>query len=243
MEKIANYIKSGKGNGLLFLLASAVLVTIFILLMMKHVYSEFRPKVISGVSEILPVTIENGKVVQPTGVYKRVEIRFDESNSPNSVFPVVVDTRAEVSELPKDKSGLFIMTDALYLIAPNEIKKVSLTDGVWNIEKVEGIIDYFSNMISFVASGFIIIVLFILNLLKTFAAALISKWGCEYLYKKEQKNLGLFMRMNAIFISLIELMSVIMGYYIGIRVGWFSEILMATLFSFFVINKNKKFQN
>jgi len=237
MEKIVNYVKSGKGNGLIFLLATAVLGTIFMLLILKQVYSDFRPKVVANISEILPITVENGKVVQPLDVYKRVEIKLDELNSENSVFPIVLDTKEAVSELPKEKTGLFVMRDIIYLITPNEIKRINLKDGTWTTESIGEFLDYFSNMISFVVAGVMIVVFFVFALLKTLAAAFISKWGVEYFYKKEQNNWGVFMRLNALLISFIELFSIVIGYYIGIRVGWLGEILLAVLFSLTIFNK------
>lgn len=46
MEKIKLYIRRGKGIGLLFLLASAVLATMFLMISLKSAYTEIKPEVV-----------------------------------------------------------------------------------------------------------------------------------------------------------------------------------------------------
>lgn len=61
MEKIKLYIRRGKGIGLLFLLASAVLATMFLMISLKSAYTEIKPEVVLVANEFLPITVKGGK--------------------------------------------------------------------------------------------------------------------------------------------------------------------------------------
>lgn len=76
MEKIKLYIRRGKGIGLLFLLASAVLATMFLMISLKSAYTEIKPEVVLVANEFLPITVKGGKIVEPANAYKRIELDF-----------------------------------------------------------------------------------------------------------------------------------------------------------------------
>lgn len=243
MEKIVNYIKFGKGNGLLFLLATTVLITIFWLLFFKQFYNDFRPQLISVAEQITPITVQDGRIVKPEDTYKRLELKIGDDTSSDSIFPVVLDTREPVSELPKEKVGLFIMSDVVYLIAPTEIKKVTLKDGVWTLQSVEEFLNYFSGVISMVISVVMIAVLFGLMLIKTLIAAALGKWAVKKFSKIENINFDTFMRLGALLLCAIEIVCVGLVFFMGLHVGWLLQVLIAILFIFLFFNKDRKLQN
>ena len=243
MEKIVNYIKFGKGNGLLFLLATTVLITIFWLLFFKQFYNDFRPQLISVAEQITPITVQNGHIVKPEDTYKRLELKIGDDTNSDSIFPVVLDTREPVSELPKEKIGLFIMSDVVYLIAPTEIKKVSLKDGVWTLQSVEEFLNYFSGVISMVISVVMITVLFGMMLIKTLLASALGKWAVEKFAKVENLSFDMFMRLSALVICLIEVGCIGLVFFMGVHIGWLLQVLIATLCIFFFFNKERNLQN
>ena len=116
MEKIKLYIRRGKGIGLLFLLASAVLATMFLMISLKSAYTEIKPEVVLVANEFLPITVKGGKIVEPANAYKRIELDFGGKGEKKDLFPVVLDTRNEVSSVPTEPQGLFITTDTVYAV-------------------------------------------------------------------------------------------------------------------------------
>ena len=57
MEKFVNYVRNGKGIGLLFMLAASVVVTIVMLLVAKNFYGEMRPQALIVANDFLPITV------------------------------------------------------------------------------------------------------------------------------------------------------------------------------------------
>ena len=149
MEKIRTYIKKGKGLGFLFLLASAVVMTIFMMFILKQTYSEMRPKVMLVADEILPITVSQGKITNPVDTYKRLDIQLGDKEE-SDIFPVVLDTRNEAAELPKAKMGLFIMSDVIYWVMEDQVKRYPLRDGEMTKPVLEEKLDTILGMFSLV---------------------------------------------------------------------------------------------
>ena len=144
MEKIKLYIRRGKGIGLLFLLASAVLATMFLMISLKSAYTEIKPEVVLVANEFLPITVKGGKIVEPANAYKRIELDFGGKGEKKDLFPVVLDTRNEVSSVPTEPQGLFITTDTVYAVTADQIRRLNLQtqqDGVLTKENFAEIMD------------------------------------------------------------------------------------------------------
>jgi hypothetical protein len=73
MKKIVTYIKQGKGTGLLFLLAGAVIMTLFFIIPAKEMVKDIEPKIMLVAKDFLPITIENKKITTPTDTYKKLD--------------------------------------------------------------------------------------------------------------------------------------------------------------------------
>lgn len=244
MKKIVNYIWSGKGNGLLFLLATAVLMAIVVLFVFKFAYVDgLRPKVLSAVGEILPITIENGRVVQPVDSYKRVDISLETWNGNAFVFPIVLDTKSVESTLPQEKLGLFVFKDLAYLITPQEIKKMHLDDNVWNLEFVTEFLDYMFNALSFMFSIVYIGVSFVFVLLKTLVVAVVNRFLVQRLEKSNEFEFGVYMRLAAISVSLMELFMLGLKFITGVVVGNVSQVILLIVLTYLYISRRVKVQD
>lgn len=224
MEKIKTYIKNGKGLGFLFLLAAAVVMTIFMMFILKQTYSEMRPQIMSAADEILPITVSGGKIVAPQDVYKRVDIRFGEDNANTEVFPVVLDTKGENAELPKAKMGLFIMQDVIYWIMDNEVKRFSLQDGDITKSVLEEKLDAVLGVFSLAISIVLVLMLFAFSLVE---AVILAGLGRIFLkmYKAENKfSFDVLMRLSAVMIAIIEIISLIFVLF-GMPILWGYQFL------------------
>ena len=76
MEKLKNYILNGKGMGLLFLLASAVVMAVVSMFIFRSIYQDVKPSVILVAQDVLPVTIKNKEIVEPQNMYKKLSINI-----------------------------------------------------------------------------------------------------------------------------------------------------------------------
>jgi len=205
MEKIKAYIKTGKGLGLLFLLAASVLMTLFMMFFLKQAYSELRPQIMLVADEMLPITVSGGKVVAPQDVYKRVDIKIGNGGEDAGVFPVVLDTKSNADELPKAKAGLFIMKNVMYLLNDEEVKRVPLRDGELTKSVMEEKLNALAGMLSLIISVVLILMLFGFSLLEAVIAA---GFGCIFLKTVKADKLLSFdglMRLSAVVVSFIEI--------------------------------------
>ena len=240
MGKIANYIKNGRGNGLLFILAAAVLMTMIFMFEVKDIYKEVEPQIIKAAEDILPVTVENGKIVNPVDVYKQTAIQIGEENGLKALFPIVLDTREEVSQVPTEKSGLFIMRDIVYVVSENKIERMQLQDGVLDVAKAQEYLDYFMGLMSVISSLVCVLVLYIVVLVRALITA-----GCGVLSLKAMKKPELFsfsalMRASAIFVATVEIICFILSSAGGLALSGFSKLFLEILFMWLYLSKEVK---
>lgn len=228
MEKIRNYIKNGKGLGFLFLLASAVVMTIFVVFILKQTYTELRPQMMLVADEILPITVREGKIVQPQDVYKRVDIRLGNDENQAEVFPVVLDTKGENAELPKAKMGLFIMKDVIYWIMENEVKRFSLQDGEMTKPALEKTVDAILGVFSLIVAVVLIVMLFVFSLIETVILAVFGSLFLKACKIDNKFSFDALMRLSAVMVAIISLVGLILSLF-GLPIMWIYQFLAALL--------------
>lgn len=239
MEKIKNYIKNGRGLGFLFLMTASVLMTMGIMFALKSVYGQIRPQIMLVADEILPINVQAGKIVSPENVYKRVDINFGESDGKVEIFPVVLDTKSEASDMPKAEMGLFLMRDVAYLIMQDEVRRIQLHDGEINKPLLEEKLDYFLGLSSLIMSVMMVAIIFIFSLIKSLILALLSG-----IILKAQQASSLFsfeaqMRLCAVVVASIETVCFLFSL-VGLPVVWFYQfVIEMVLVSLYVVKESK----
>jgi len=211
MQRIKSYIISGKGLGFLFLLAAAVLVTMFMMFILKQTYNEVRPQVMLVADEILPITVSGGKIVVPQDVYKRVDIKFGDHEEQSEVFPVVLDTKSENAELPKAKMGLFIMKDVIYWVMEDEVKRYPLHDGEMTKPVLEEKLDTILGMFSLVCSLILILVLFGFSLIEAVVLAGLGGFFLKMNKADDKFSFETRMRLSAVIVAAVEIIGCILS--------------------------------
>ncbi|MBP3688121.1 MAG: DUF1189 family protein [Alphaproteobacteria bacterium] len=204
MLQIINYIKKGKGVGLLIVLAAAVLSTIILMLSGRYVYSQARPQIMLIAQDFLPITVKDGKVVNPVGTYKRNDLGF---GKPGGVFPIVLDTREEISQLPTAKQGLFLMRDKIYTVSPTQKRIFTWEDGVWDTERFETVLDYFSGIVFGILAIIGAAVFFLMYLFKTWLVSVLGLIGVKVMKKDEIFDFSVLMRLSAVLVCVMEIIS------------------------------------
>jgi len=240
MEKFINYIKNGKGNGLIFLLAAAVLVTIFFVFMIKQLYTDIRPRILLAAEDLLPISVEGGKIISPVDTYKTLELKLDEKDKDS--FLVVLDTKSEHIDISTNKSGLFITKDMLYLVTPNEVKKVTLVDGVFDMPRFTDMMNQAAGAFSLVLSVVCVGVLFLVFLVKTLIVAGLGK----LIYKAENKertiDFSVLMRMGAVLVAGVEFLFFAIGFAGGYMLSGMVRLVIEVLFIWLLFKKNPDLQ-
>lgn len=240
MNKIVNYIRQGKGQGLIFLLAAAVLVTIFAVTFIKYQYNEFRPQIISAMDEMLPITVQNGQIVSPKDTYKKIDLKVSEDDSSDVSVSLVLDTRENAAEISPNAYSLYFMKDKFYIVSPNKIERQPLSDGVWDKQKAEDVLDYFVGALWLTVSLVMLAVLFLVFLIKTLVVVLFGKIAFKIFHKSGMFDFSSCMRLGAIIVAVIEVLSLMLGMFVPIN--GLQRLLIEVVLILVFINKGKVFE-
>jgi len=240
MNKIVNYIRQGKGKGLLFLLAAAVLMTIFTVSFVKYQYNAFRPQLISAMNEMLPITVKNGQIVSPENTYKKVDLKLGEEEASDVMFSLILDTRVSESEISPKEYGLYFTKDKFYIVSPNKVERRPLSDGVWDKQKAEELLDYFVGALWLTVSLVMLTVLFLVFLIKTLIVVLLGKISFKIFQKKEAFDFSSFMRLSAIVVAVIETLSLMFG--MVMPISGMQRLLVEIVVTLVVVSKGKIFE-
>jgi hypothetical protein len=237
MKKIATYIKQGKGTGLLFLLAGAVVMTLFFIIPTKEMIRDIEPKVMLVAKDFLPITIENQKITSPIDTYKRLDVDLSFDNSEKDLFPVVLDTKNQNPDLTSEKLGLFITKDAIFAKTNTNLKRIEYIDGTYDINTFNQLYNQIMGKISLIAS-LVFIGFFFINLL---IKAIIISLACLVISKiLKQKNLltfPSFMRLSSIIIAILEIINIIIISVFSIPTTGLHILLLGIILAFLYLQK------
>ncbi len=243
MNKLMNYIKNGKGIGVLFIMAAAVVMTLAMMIMFKDVYAALQPQAELIAEDILPLTVKNHKIVNPAKTYKRFSLTLGDDKDKFS-FPVIFDTRAETSEMPRAKQGLYIMTDAVYMVAPTQIRRFDYqNDGIIDKAAFKTLTDYITNTVFIIISIIFIVIYFIAGLFKAWIAALIASFGQKFILGEKRFNMETLMRLSSVATACIELLVFALFNASGKGLPFMQFILLVLLAEAVFLYKEKQPEN
>lgn len=235
MNKIVYYVLRGKGIGLMFLLASSVMIASIYLCMFKLACNDFKPAVMLVAEEVLPIKVEKGQIVEPSNVYKETGIKIDEDKEKKDEIKVVLDTREDVV-YDKFDNGIYITKDSFVAAFNQSVKKVGLSDGVHDVEKFKGWLDGYLVVLSVVLSIMIIVFSFVLSLIKSLVAMLLMKWVVKTKFEGALDKNQL-MRLCAIVVAGFEILSVVLSLGLNIYISGFVFYLLILACIFIVADK------
>lgn len=236
MEQIINYIKNGKGIGALIILAAAVLSTITLMITTRHFYNQVHPQIMLVAQDFLPITVEGGKIVNPVNIHKRIELNLGKNNE---VFPIVLDTRQEVSQTPTEKQGLFMMRDKIYAFSPTQMRIFNWEDGIWNKQTFDTFLDYFVGIVFGVMAIICTIMLFLVYLFETWVVSVLGLLGVKVMKKTAFFNFLTLMRLSALLIAVMEVISSILNILLAFSIpGKMILILALILEGLFIGREN-----
>ncbi|MDY2829759.1 MAG: DUF1189 family protein [Alphaproteobacteria bacterium] len=154
MKKLSNYIFNGKGFGVLALFILALIVGGVFGLALKEIGDAFVPVAQDAADKILPIKIEDGKVVSPENLNKTVSVELavmnDESGE-QETLDITINTTEDELKLDSLKTGLYLSKTKFYTVSDSQVKIIPL-EGSFDIEKG----DYTEIFKSFVTYGSVI---------------------------------------------------------------------------------------
>lgn len=220
MNRLLFYIKNGKGIGILFLLASAVLSTMFIMVSVRSIYTEFKPEIVLVANEFLPITVKDGEIIQPVNAYKKLELDLGNDQNEKNLFPIVLDTRENIEAPAIGKQGLFITKDTVYLASPEQIKKFKLVDGELTEDNLPQTLDNVVGYVSTWISLLFIVMWGVAYLIKTGIVVLLMRAALYLLKKQNVINLLPLMRLSSLSVAVVEFVTLIMGRFFYLNLSW-----------------------
>ncbi len=239
MNKVILYIQRGKGNGLLLLLLTAVILVVWVFFPFrqnfKRDYAQLQPQLLRAADDLLPVTVQGGKIVNPIDVYKEFDFNFGQNADAANVFSIVFDTRDGESQVTSDKVWFFITRDMLYL--PLVKKKIIFQDGVFDKTKFAQLLQSFNS--AFPLIFFIIVVafsgfLFCILLLQCLALAWCTKGLLKVLKKTVEVDFSVLMRLSTIVLVVAEILM------FNVNFGIFPRLIIELLCVWLFITKYEK---
>ena len=246
MEKLKNYILNGKGMGLLFLLASAVVMAVVSMFIFRSIYQDVKPSVILVAQDVLPVTIKNKEIVEPQNMYKKLSINIDEESNKNGI-DVILDTRDDV-KYDRKEEGIYITKNSVFITINNETKDIPLLDGVVDVEKFETWLDGYVSIIGIMLSIVVICFIFVYTFIKTVVVMLIGMLCIKF--SKIENKLVLtneqLMRLGAVIVVVFQCINLILTFGLNIYVkDLIYNLLMLGCVVYSVINlmKNNQLNN
>lgn len=125
MKKLINYVLNGEGLGAKYLLVLALVVSIIVSIMLRIGGSEAIPYAQSIADQMLPVKVQNGRVITPADTLKIASLQIDGASDPIAL-PVVIDTRTDTLDTTQLKDGIYLTRTTLYTVNRNQVKLVRL---------------------------------------------------------------------------------------------------------------------
>ena len=229
MEKILQYIREGKGRGLIFLLAVSVVLSFLSVHTARKFCTEVERQMDLLADEFLPITVENGKIVSPENTYKRVDFKIDDTDSHSEGIPIVLDTRTKESAVPDAKIGFFMMTDVVYIVSPAKIDRHTFPDGVWDKTRVLEVWHSSCNVLYLLLAVFAVVFFFVLLFIKVLFIAWLSRLILKAKKETGFSDFAMFMRAGSLAVVLIETLKICLGITMGValNVNWLLTALIS----------------
>lgn len=124
MKKLIDYLKKSDATGALWLLIFATVIAFHSAYSINKYLPMAIPYVQQFADEILPIKIENGKLLEPQ------EIKTYSNEYAGKPFSIVIDPTKDMLEEQEMKNGVYLTRSYLYSITDTEIRRQKLIDNI-----------------------------------------------------------------------------------------------------------------
>ena len=126
MKKLLNYVKSGKGCGIMWLLVFTLFVSAFMGVGVKILGNEFVPTLQNVADKLLPIKTENGVIVEPENTVKSFALEVNGQ----ALFPIVLDTTVDTIDTSGLQPGIYISKKSLYAVGQSETRVLNFSQNM-----------------------------------------------------------------------------------------------------------------
>ncbi len=235
MNKLINYIKDGSGYGLIFILASATICTLFFVLSFKTITPKIEKQINNIAQEVLPIVVENNQIVSPTNLKKEYKLDIDKNN----LYTISINTESTDNNEASFNNGILIQKNEVLFKINNEVTKLNLTDGQYNYEDFIKKVDEVLNISSIILSVVTILTLFILFSLKSIIITLASKLYLYFTKNNKAFNFSLNMRLSSILISLLEILIFLCAFAFSFNPTFIEVCIISIIIEIYILHNNK----
>jgi hypothetical protein len=240
MEKIMRYIKNGKGVGMIFLLAAAVLLAGVYLISAHEFYASLKPKLTLAAEDFLPITVENHQIVSPLNVKKSLNLDFG-SEEENTQYPFVVmmDTTENAAEKPDIKQGVALMHGKVYVVQDENVRTFELNDGVVDMDAFVKAMDSFAGIFFVFVACLVIAIFFVRGLLFCLILALCGQIGLKIMKRPSEGVFAPLMRLDAVLLFAAQVILFTLNFFLNLGLSLFGMLPLLLALEIFFLAKNE----
>ncbi|MBP5615540.1 MAG: DUF1189 family protein [Alphaproteobacteria bacterium] len=230
MQKIAWYIKNGRGSGALVVLIFSAFVAFYSAFNVKTILPKAVPYVQQAVDEFCPIRVQNGKVVVPEETIKTHAYQLGDEK-----IWLILDTTKDFLEQEDVRNGITITRSYIYTINKDDIRRQSLK-GNFVLEKqdytpvLNKLIDWLALSVAIIGP-FLNFAIFILLVL---FYAFCTGFACtlnktELLFKTK-------MRLNTVLFISVYLLSSVLSF-AGVKISMLAFFLLMIALQIICVKK------
>ena len=185
MNKILNYISSGTGFGIKFILIITVIASVTTTLNLRDKAQIAIPYAQQTADKLLPITISNNVITNPANTFRDATVNLGTVNGQPMFLPIILDTTVDSLEATKLPTGVYLTRKYIYTVNNNQIRTTQYPESL-KLEKQDytEVFSDFLNQMAFYVWIFCAIGLFIFYFLSAIVFAF-TAWLLSLLFRKK----------------------------------------------------------
>lgn len=121
MKKILNYIATGQGLGIKFLILFTAIVALIFSIYIRFAGADLIPYAQDIADQMLPIKVVNGVVVEPAETVKIAHLNLGDGLAPMAL-PLVINTTVDNLDITALDQGAYLTRKAFYVINQNDTR-------------------------------------------------------------------------------------------------------------------------
>ena len=202
MNKFIDYILNGKGLGLKLVLLYSLIFAIVGGFNLKRIGDSIIPNAQEIADKILPIKIEQGKIISPLGFEKSFNLNLS-SKLPDFKLPFIMNTNVDALDIKTLKEGIYLTRSSLYTVTNGQVRMSGLAD---SLEIPQGdYTDFFQKTVNYTSVVFVFIMTILLFVFWSIASVFYSiiAWAISRIFKR-QSTFAIRMRLSVCGIVLLH---------------------------------------
>ncbi len=185
MNKILNYISSGTGFGIKFILIITLLASIKTTLNLRDNAKIAIPYAQQTADKLLPITISNNVITNPADTFRDASINLGTFNDQPMLLPIILNTTVDSLDATKLPTGIYLTRKYIYTVNNNQIRTTQYPESL-KLEKQDytEVFSDFLNQMAFYVWIFCAIGLFVFYFLSAIVFAF-TAWLLSLLFRKK----------------------------------------------------------